>query len=316
MSDWQELAPGVELPDDARHIDKRSVEGLLECFSEGVNLDGAGTSAGKQVLPAGDVAFTFSCLALYAVGITASTLSGLQHKLLLRACDVADRRPLPVMRWTHFVRSNLTDVARVRTVMRACVYSKTVLNTRISNAFAELSNHLCLSEKTRILAIGSSGTVCFALEGLTRNCPGLTIYPTHLSQGHTSPYDELHANIEPVGDADAGAIARAHDVDLVVLGCGVIGKTSEHEFEVVNWAREIDLAKEANKHGIKVVVIGALHKIWPQSFYEPRKNFVLSSQNHRYMDMMRSSRRTTWTGWSPSTGRSISATPTALHGCH
>lgn len=274
------LAPSVELPPDASEISELIVDSLIERFRAGVDFGAHEPGESGDILPAGDVAFTFSCIALYAVGKTKNTLSDPQRRLLLDACAVAEKRPLPVMRWTDFVRSNLSDVARVRTVMRACVFSKTLLDTRISNAFSELSKkHPLLPKEARILAIGSSGTVCFALEGLMRNrSQSTTIYVTRLAPGHPSPYSQLPANIDYVDDASSRALLQMQKVNLVVLGCAVIGKTKKNEIEVVNWDRDVALAKEAHKQKIPVVVIGALHKIWPEPFYESHKSGILDLQ--------------------------------------
>src|SRR5205807_3503378 len=166
----------------------------------------------------------------------------------------------------------------VRTVMRACIYSKTLLHTRISKAFIDLSENLSLPEQARIIVVGSSGTVHYALETLISTHRDVTILPTRPTPEHMSSYKKLGAKIESVDAAAASAALNARNVHLVIIGCAVIGKTSRTGIEVVNWARDIALAKEAHRQGLTVVVVGALYKIWPQSFYEANKGAALSAQ--------------------------------------
>jgi translation initiation factor 2B subunit (eIF-2B alpha/beta/delta family) len=274
------VAPEVTLPDQVSDLDQKAADALLEQFSNRVSPNSAESSANNQLFHPGDVAFALSCLAYYVADQTTGALSSWQRNFLFAACDIAEKRPLPVMRWTEFVRSNVNDGARIRTVMRACIYSKTLLQTRISNAFIDLSGRLRLPDTLRILVIGSSGTVHYALQALMHNRGSVTILPTRPTAEHVSDYNELGAKIESINDVNARAVMHARGVDLVVIGCAVIGKTSANDIEVVNWARDIDLAKEARRQRVPVVVVGALYKIWPQSFYETHKHIALDSQRH------------------------------------
>jgi hypothetical protein len=266
-----QLASGVPLPSDGSEIDEERAHDLLERFLEAVTVD-HGSRKNLRTLSAGDVAFNFSCLVYYALGQSTRMPTRLQRDILLEACDIAETRPLPVIRWTEFVRSNVSDAARVRTVMRSCIYSKTLLSLRLSSVVADLSEHLALPQTVRILAIGSSGTVRDALQGLKR-VRNVDVFSTHPTQGIALDPKDLGFDVVPIEDSDA--VAGHVKFDLVVIGCAVIGKTNENEIEVVNWARDISVAKRIRKQQVPVIIIGGLYKIWPQSFYQSHKDFAV-----------------------------------------
>ncbi|MGA2124779.1 MAG: hypothetical protein ABSG76_01375 [Xanthobacteraceae bacterium] len=267
----------VVLPRRGSEITEECAETLLESFLKAISLD---DRKNRKLLSAGGVSFTFSCLVYGIVG-DATVLTGLQQHLLLEICAIAaEHRPLPVLRWTDFVRSNLGDLDRIRTIMRSCIYSKMLLSERLADAVESLTKQLGLPDVVRVLAIGSSGTVRDALIGLhqVNRFREIEVFLTRPTFG--IPFDEgsgFEVEIVPEADVISGAAGKFH---LIVMGCGVIGKTETNRIEVVNWSQDISLAKRMRERGVPLIVVGGLYKIWPQSFYQERKASAVRMLSH------------------------------------
>jgi hypothetical protein len=273
---WDELsklAPGVPLGPDGSEITEEVARLLCERFRSVVSLD---VRENKSILTAGGVSFYFSCLVYYILGRSIGAPTPLQIQALLNVCDIADTRPLPVKRWTEFVRSNVKDVARIRTVMRSCIYSKTLQSTRLTRVVASLTRHL-FEGNIRVLAIGSSGTVMDALKGLKKESK-LEVFLTRPTPGVKRDTHDLGFDFVYIDEKDLPTDANEMHFDLIVMGCGVIGKTPDNEIEIVNWARDIDIATRIRKLGALLVIVGGLYKIWPQSFYRSHKEIAINKK--------------------------------------
>jgi hypothetical protein len=268
------LAPDItdSLPSDGTDLEVDHAVYLLERFRDAVSID---VDSNKPSLSAGDVSFQFSCLVYYFLGVRAKTLGAWQQERVLDICQIAETRPLPVKRWTEFVRTNIYDAERVRTVMASCIYSKTLLRSRLTTAVTAVSWNFQLSNRTYILAIGSSGTVRDALVGISK-LTKIKVYSTCPTPG--VPFNGTDLGFEVTEITDDEILREESSLpkfDLVVMGCGVIGKTEANEIEVVSWARAVNVAKKIRSDTVQLLVIAGLYKIWPQHFYERNKDSAL-----------------------------------------
>ncbi len=263
---------------DESEITEEDARLLCERFRNAVSLD---VQENKSILTAGGVSFYFSSLVYYVLGRSERDPTPLQIKTLLDICDIADTRPLPVMRWTEFVRSNVSDAARIRTVMRSCIYSKTRQEERFARVVASLKQHILKGkENIRILAIGSSGTVVDALKGLRklaqREGVQIDVSLTLPTPGIVLNRSDLGFDFVRVDEKDLPTDAAKVRFDLVIMGCGVIGKTTDNEIEIVNRGRDIDIANRMRQLGALLIIVGGLYKIWPQSFYKSHKEIAVN----------------------------------------
>lgn len=242
---------------------------LLTGFHQKIKFDPSRPE--KRILTSGEVAINLACLVHYGVRQPAGDATDLQRRFLLDACKVADLRPLPAFRWTEFVRANLSDPARLRATTNLLIYSVALLSARMSNALEQLRKKMSLSDGARLLVIGSSATVFEAI-GHLANQGKLKVFVTHPTEG--MPIDPQKIGFAPVKIEEAEIPEWHHDrkFEAVLVGCGVIGKTSENELEIVNWAPDVVLAKRVRaEHNIPLVAVGGLYKLWAQAFYERHK---------------------------------------------
>lgn len=275
FDELKELAPAGSalrsISDVDPDISEEKARELIDCFRDAASLE---VRPHKRILSAGGVSFTFSGV-VYLILQSRKIPVSVRRAMVLEVCDIAETRPLPVMRWTEFVRASIGDETRVCTVMRSCIYSKTLLDSRLKKVVGTLSAHLNLpaDRPARILAIGSSGTVMDALAGLSQKTkiavsstlptPGITFNRDANFELNDVDHDDLLAGRVPI------------NFDLIVMGCGVVGKTADNKIEIVNWARDIALATHVRQSGVPLVVIGGLYKIWPQEFYALNKSFAV-----------------------------------------
>jgi len=268
------LAPSITLPSNAAELDADTASLLLERFAAAIARPLLAPQ--RQLLSAGDAAFNFSCLVYYA--LSSRELTPFLRDLVLDTCDVADNRPLPVMRWTSFVRSNIADQLRVRTVMRSCIFSKTLLEPRLSLSIAQLSVALPLKDELHVLAIGTSKTVISGLAGFAKT-PNKKVLITSATPSLAPALREAGLSYQIVADDKLWQPNGKPPFDFAVIGCAVVGRTAESEVEVVNWSGDVALAKQARANGVPLIVMSGLYKFWPQRFYEANRDTAVNIQD-------------------------------------
>lgn len=267
------------LPPNARDLTVEQAMVLQECFRQTVVNNRS----------SGDIAANFGDLVLYIVG-DSSTLSELQKRLILTACAVVRRRPLPVLRWSQFVLSNLEHLQRIRFVLTACKISKGRLASRLGNVVRFALPELGLPESPRLLAIGYSGTVASIVRGISAVSPKpLLVFSPKLDlPGKLQPSGELlkedlesgsdRIEVVVVPDDMVKDLCEKKQADLVIAGCKVIGRTARGTVEIVNSAPCVKLFREARELGLPVMVVAGLYKIWPTGFYEQHRQSTIDRE--------------------------------------
>jgi len=68
-------------------------------------------------------------------------------------------------------------------------------------------------------------------------------------------------------------------VDIVLVGCKVIGRSHSNEVEIVNSRPCVDLVRQSCSAGLPLVVTTGLYKIWPLDFYLTYRDSVVLAEN-------------------------------------
>jgi hypothetical protein len=265
-------------PDDPRNLTAEQILDIIEGFRSWVSGN----------VSTGDVSINFTDIVLYACGRDL-ILNENQRFLIISACTVVRMRPLPVLRWVDFVLANLDNPKRIRFVLTACKISKKLLASRIQTVVRRDLSKLELPKIPRVLFIGYTKTGISTLRGMANGSnDALPVFiPEMPLQGrrklwHTSVMSELSdipsINPELVSPDKALELCEREQIDVVLTGCKVIGRTKSDTIEIVNSLPIVELTNEAHGYGVPVLVAAGMYKIWPSEFYERHKKLIVESE--------------------------------------
>lgn len=269
----------ADLPEEGAEIDAEQGIALVEALR----------ARALNSYSAGDVAAEYCLLVLYVIG-RVPQLSRLQRRIITSLGTVVKARPLPTQRLRDFVHSNLEQPDEIRFALSACKRCNSMLFDRLKRAVQEAWEDFELPQDLCILAVGYSESgirVLKAVAGSSGQQP-IVLAPTiSLANRQLSEGERLKQALEDQGflgevrlvsESEALGRCEAGDVDVILSGCKVIGRAEPQLVEVVNSAACVSLVKQARRAGVPLVVVSGLHKVWPDGYYRPRRELLVTSQ--------------------------------------
>lgn len=268
----------ADLPEEGADIDAEQGIALVEALR----------ARALNSYSAGDVAAEYCLLVLYLVG-RVPQLSRLQRRIITSLGTVVRARPLPTQRLRDFVHSNLEQPDEIRFALSACKRCNSMLYDRLRRVVQDAWEDFELPQDPCILAVGYSESgirVLMAVAGWSGKqpivlAPTISLVNRRLSEGErlkqTLEDRGFSGEVRLVSESEALGRCEAGDVDVIVSGCKVIGRVEPQLVEVVNSAPCVSLVKQARKAGVPLVVVSGLHKIWPDGYYQPHKELLVTS---------------------------------------
>jgi len=269
----------TDRPDDPRDLTGEQIADIVEGFRSKVSGN----------VSTGDVSINFTDIVRYACG-RSTILNETQKFLIISACTVVRTRPLPVLRWVNFVLANLDNPERIRFVLTACKISKKLLASRIEAVIRRYLPDLKLPKIPQVLFMGYTKTGISTLTGMAKESSDeLPVFiPEMPLQGRRGSWHKYAMSglsdipgikkPELVSRDKALELCKNKQIDVVLTGCKVIGRTKSNTVEVINSLPLVELTNKAHKYGVPVLVSAGLYKIWPSEFYERNKKLTVESE--------------------------------------
>jgi hypothetical protein len=183
--------------------------------------------------------------------------------------------------WTEFVRQNLSDDARIRSVIRVCIYNQTQASTRLIASIKTLLPQVTSSPNARILVIGRSDPINDARTAIA------SVGTPHM---YTAKFEDdlavrrvtRHSEIGQLRSSDLLASPSKYHFDLILLPCAMLSTTGRKEIRVVQWAQHVQLAKAMRATGAPLIVVGDPQQIWSPQLYRRSGDYAAELRKQEF----------------------------------
>lgn len=249
------------LPTKASDLTYDQIAALLDAFRSAISVD---SESGAFATDRKTFSY-FISLTYYLLGEADDSVADRHRAWLLDVCDIADARPLPQLAWTEFIRQSLSDDARIRSVMCACIYNQTQANERLTVSIKQLLPEITSSPNPSILTVGFSDAIDDAMSAIASLCmPSkyIALDGHSVAKGQT-----IGSEFTYLDSSDLLSVPAGYHFDIILMPCAVLSRTGREGIQIVDWAQSIRLARAMRARGAPLILVGEAQQIWPIQFY-------------------------------------------------
>lgn len=229
----------------------------------------------REERSSGSTLLSFLALARRVIGDSAALSPG-QKQTLSAAITLSEERSVTAVRWTTFVERNLDSPRWLGIVLDSAISSMRRLEGRLAEAVAHDEDHLAaLPDSLDVTVVGHTTSAGGVLRGLRRRTRTPLRVRYAIIDGSPRPSQEsIEAFVPPdteLSTVNLNEVIRegmnGGDVDILVMGSKVVGRSDRRRVEVVNSSPVVRAARAAANVRIPIMVASGLYKIWPTEFY-------------------------------------------------